>query len=191
MKHFDASADDDEHFIGIVRTIIESSLGTCSPNSLRVIRVNNWFGERWRGFAGKTLGALGVSGGRLRIPPFVPSRVDSEDSWKKSKDTYSREVAFTPLHQRIRSEKNLTRYFDLHCPETIAIWFSSQSKINGRGSIMVYSDIGMNSTASWYVQLAGANSWQPTVMNGITAQEFESFVVLDMPRAESAGSAVA
>jgi hypothetical protein len=189
MRYFDASANDDEHFMSIVRSVIESSLNKCSPDSLKVIRIDNWFGQRWRGFAGKTLGALGVGGGRLRIPPFVPSRVESEGSWKRSEDIYSREAAFTPLHQRIRSEQNLNRYFDLHCPETIAIWFSSQSKTNGRGSIMVYSDIGMKSTASWYVELTGANSWQPTVINGITAQEFESFAVLDMSRAESAAAA--
>lgn len=190
MRHFDTMADDDDRFIGIVHKVVESSMLMYSPDLLKVVRIDNWFGQRWRGFAGKTLGALGVSRGRLVIPPFVPSRVNSEDSWKKSGNSYSREATFVPLHKRIPSEDNLRRYFDQYWPETIAVWFSSRSKSNGRGSIMLYSDVRRERTTSWYVELAEAKSWQPTLMNGISAQEFESLLARN-PEKGGGGSSAA
>jgi hypothetical protein len=177
-------ADDDERFIEIVRGLIAAIVHRDSPVSLRVIRIDNWFGERWRGFAGKTLGVLGVSGGRLVIPPFVPSRVHSESSWTKGESGYVSDLDFDVLHKRIRSEENLRRYFDHHCPDTIAVWFSSKSASNGRGSIIVYSDVGMERTSSWYVELAATKAWHPSVANGITTSEFLNLLTHNNEEAE-------
>jgi len=164
--------EDDDRFIEIVETVIGAIMDQDSPRTLRLIRVDNWFGVKWRGFAGKVLGAFGVGGGRLVIPPFVPSRVDSEHSWTKGESGYVVDSDFEVLHERIRSEGNLSRYFDKHCPETIAVWFSSKSSSNGRGSIMVYSDVGMDRTYSWYVELAAPKGWRPSVAHGITPSGF-------------------
>ena len=165
-------ADDDDRFIEIVRGAIEAVVHRDSPGSLRVIRIDNWFGEKWRGFAGKMLGDLGVGRGRLRIPPFVPSRVDSESLWTNRDSDYAPHSEFDLLHKRILSEANLRRYFDQYCPDTIAVWFSSKSASNGRGSIMVYSDVGMTRTVSWYVEVTATKNWNPSVANGVTSSEF-------------------
>jgi hypothetical protein len=180
-------ADDDERFIEVVRGVITAIVHRDNPISLRVIRIDNWFGERWRGFAGKTLGALGVSGGRLVIPPFVPSRVHSESSWTKGDSGYVLDSDFDVLHRRIRSEENLRRYFDQHCPNTIAVWFSSRSAPNGRGSIMVYSDVGMERTVSWYTELTATKNWVPSIANGITTSDFLQLVA-PQSEAEQAAS---
>lgn len=179
------TTDDDDRFIEIVRAVIEAVVRREAPGTLRVIRIDNWFGEKWRGFAGKVLGAFGVGRGRLVIPPFVPSRVDSEYSWTKEESGYVFDSSFDVLHKRIRSEENLRRYFDQQCPETIAVWFSSKSASNGRGSIMVYSDAGMERTESWYIELTAQKNWEPSVANGITASEFFKFVAPNKTEAES------
>ena len=170
------TTDDNERFIEIVREVVEAIVRRDSPGSLRVIRIDNWFGEKWRGFAGKMLGALGVGRGRLRIPPFVPSRVDSESLWTRRDSAYAPDFDFDLLHKRIPSEENLRRYFDQHCPETVAVWFSSKSASNGRGSIMVYSNVGMKRTISWYVELTTTKNWEFSVANGITTSEFLKLV---------------
>jgi len=127
-----------------------------------------------------------VSRGRLVIPPFVPSRVDSELSWTKRDSAYVPDSDFNVLHKRIRSEENLRRYFDQHCPDTIAVWFSSKSASNGRGSIMVYSDVGMNRTVSWYIEVTANKNWEPSVANGITTSEFLNLVAFNQTEAEQA-----
>lgn len=180
----ETTADDDDRFIENVHAVIEALVHRDTPGTLRVIRVNNWFGEKWRGFAGKVLGAFGVGRGRLVIPPFVPSRVDLEYSWTKGESGYVLDLDFDVLHKRIRSEENLRRYFDQHCPETIAVWFSSKSASNGRGSIMVYSDVGMKRTVSWYVELTATKNWGASVGNGITTSGFLKFVGSNQTKAE-------
>lgn len=168
----EAKDDDSDRFIAMVRSVVEAVADRESPATLRVIRIDNWFGGRWRGFTSKMLGFFGVSRGRLVIPPFVPSRVESERSWKMRDSAYAPDAESGCLHRRIRSEENLRRYFDQYCPETLAVWFSSKSASNGRGSIMAYSDVGMSRTVSWYVELDGTRGWKPSVTSGITGPEF-------------------
>jgi hypothetical protein len=180
----ESTAGDDDRYIEIVRGVVEVVVRRDSPARLRIVRIDNWFGEKWRGFAGKVLGAFGVSRGRLVIPPFVPSRVESECSWTKGESEYVLDPDSDVLHKRIRSEGNLRRYFDQHCPGTIAVWFSSKSASNGRGSIMVYSDVGMEQTVSWYVELTEARNWETSVANGITTSEFLKLVGSSQTEAE-------
>ena len=177
-------AGDDKRYIKIVREVIAAAVRQDSPVTLRVIRIDNWFGEKWRGFAGKVLGAFGVGRGRLVIPPFVPSRVDSECSLTMRESEYGVDLDFDVLHRRIRSEENLRRYFDQHSPETVAVWFSSKSASNGRGSIMVYSDVGMNRTVSWYVELSATKNWEVSVANGITTSDFHKLIASNQTEAE-------
>ena len=67
--------DDDRTFLGYVHAVIDRIL--VEPvTGIYITKVDAWFGERWVGFAGKTLGAAGVHfRDELRIPPFVPNRV--------------------------------------------------------------------------------------------------------------------
>jgi|GEM_PF-3285829 len=127
---------------------------------------------------------MGVGGGRLRIPPFVPSRIDSESLWTRRDSEYTPDPDLDPLHKRIPSEENLGRYYDHHCPDTIAVWFSSKSASNGRGSIMVYSDDGMTRTVSWYIELTAAKNWKPSVANEVTSAEFLELIASNHSEAE-------
>ena len=188
IMRIDIQDGDNAQFIELVQRVIDASVVRTAPDYLRVIRIDNWFGQRWRGFCGKLLGAAGVRRGRLAIPPFVPSRVDSESSWRRGDSSYIFDSEIDVLHKRISSEANLSRWFDQHCPNTIAVWFSSNTASNDRGAIMVYSDVGMDWTVSWYVELAETKNWKPTVANGITPSEFDSLTDLNQEEAEQAAS---
>ncbi len=49
---------------------------------------------------------------------------------------------------------------------------------------MVYSDIGMERTDSWYIELTARKNWEPSVANGITKSEFLKFVAPNKTAAE-------
>ena len=182
----EANEGDDPRFAELVEGVVEATSIRTPGEKIRVIRIDNWFSQRWRGFVGKLMGAAGVSRGRLVVPPFVPSRVESESLWLNVDGNYYREQDFESIHKRMRSEDNFKRYFDLVCPKTNAIWFSSNSMKNGRGSIMVYSSAGTNRGLGWYVELSEAKSWGLTVTNGITHPEFEKLLRYIKPCAEQA-----
>lgn len=187
MISIDANSGDDARYIEIVQRVVNSLVDRDPPDALTVVRIDNWFGDRWHGFIGKTLGALGVRGGRLVIPPFVPSRVVSESSWSRDGQSYSSSDR-EPLHIKISSEANFSRYFNRLCPETTVVWFSSQSASNGRGSIMAYSDVRMVGTGSWFVELSSDKAWEPVATSGITGREFQSRYIKARPSAEAVGA---
>ena len=80
--------DDAPDFIGHVEQVVNGVVRRHLPETLVLIKINNWFGSKWLGFSGKALGALGVwnkprnePADNIRIPPFVPSRVVSQRSF--------------------------------------------------------------------------------------------------------------
>ena len=167
---------DDAGFILTTASIVTGVKETYQTEFIRLIRIDNWFGEKWRSFSGKIMGAFGISKRRLTIPPFVHSRVNKESCWAKSEgDKYNCIKQFYKLHQSFSGEENTRRYFDQCCPDTTAIWFSGSSLDNGRGSIMVYTFLPELEPYSWYVELVKKdNNWIPSVYRGITGNEFVS-----------------
>ena len=51
--------DDDAEFVVLVQRLIHGVVATSKSKDYCVVRIDNWFGERWLNFSGKTLGALG------------------------------------------------------------------------------------------------------------------------------------
>src|SRR5260370_2493136 len=80
--------DDAQDFIRHVEQVVNGVVRRYSPETLVLIKINNWFGSKWLGFFCKALGALGVwnkprnePADNIRIPPFLPSRVLSQRSF--------------------------------------------------------------------------------------------------------------
>ena len=72
----------------------------------------------------------------LHVPPFVPHRVVAERVF--AGPNYDEIVARPPLHIECASMLALTRRIADVDKEAAFIWFSSQSEVQKRGSIMVY-----------------------------------------------------
>ena len=79
---------DDPAFISLVGTFVNAYANSASATRIYLIHIDNWFGERWLGFAGKFRGIAGIRQRRgklgvdertrsLAIPPFRPSRVQT------------------------------------------------------------------------------------------------------------------
>ncbi len=129
-------AGDSIEFLERARAIILGVTRQHQPARLHLIRIDNWFGPKWLHFAGKALGALGIHSSTLHVPPFVPHRVVSEQTFVGP--TFDVSLATHPLHIDTPSIRALRRRISDIDQDAVFVWFSGQSEQN-RGAIMVYS----------------------------------------------------
>jgi hypothetical protein len=90
-------------------------------------------GKRPRGFP---TAAIGVHKTRLHVPPFVPSRVVAERVF--AGPSFDETVSAAPLHIEIPSKIALQRRIADIDKEAAFLWFSGESEVQKRGSVMVY-----------------------------------------------------
>ena len=176
------SADDrdDFGFLFIARNIADNLWRRSATPALRIVKIDSWFGPRWHQFAGKLLGAVGVHSKRpLPVPPFNPNRVLSCWTFRMP----GQEPAGQPptLHPWINSESNFRRAFSDISPDAPAVWFSGNTRANGRGSIMVYARERLD-TYAWYAGwLKTHDVWQPIHLRGISRRELIDLTLIPSP----------
>jgi hypothetical protein len=174
--------DDAADFIRNVERVVNGVLGSQCPEMVALIKINNWFGLNWLGFSGKTLGAVGVwhrpaySANRIRIPPFVPSRVVSQRRF--AGPAYVEVPSGKPIHLRVPSSVALLRKAATAEPRTALVWYSGNSRITGRGAVMAYLPIG-NSYWAWYAALETGDSWHITKTCGIKPEDLSKLIEQD------------
>lgn len=102
---------DDPRFVSSIRGLIVGSLLEYRPQEVFIVHIDNWFGDKWLGFAGKAV--LGYAAAhdteKVRIPPFIPSRVCSEQyyCWNKQRSCYASTAVNEPLHRDQWSIENV------------------------------------------------------------------------------------
>ena len=183
--HFDAQGDSAE-FMEKVQALVVGVARDYEPARLYVIRIDNWFGPKWMHFAGKfTAGkgfAIGVHKTTLHVPPFVPHRVVAERVF--AGPNYDETVTRPPLHIECTSELALTRRIADVDKEAAFVWFSSESEVQKRGSIMVYLPVASAPTTShrherrrtgaFYIGFSQRErGWEPAMLRGISRGEVE------------------
>lgn len=152
-----ADTDDAPEFVGLIERICLGILDRYSPKEFVLVKIDNWFGSKWLGFSGKALGALGIwHKGEIRIPPFIPNRVLSQRRF--SGTTYKEVDVGEPVHKFIRSMHALRRKASLCAPETCLAWYSGNSAISDRASLMVYVPSSEGDWA-WYAGWQKSGSW--------------------------------
>lgn len=149
------------------------------PRQIYVVRIENWFGRKWAGFAGKVMGALGVAYfDDLVVPPFVPNRVTAQSCYELSSATgeYSLAGRGSELHLDQTSSQNLRRKVAELFPGVAFLWFSSNSAVNGRGSVMAYVP-SPSGHERWFVEMAlgKTRGWHASHLIGPTRADLESF----------------
>jgi hypothetical protein len=104
---------DDPAFISLIGSFVRAYAKMTSANRIYLTHIDNWFGERWLGFAGKFRGIAGIRQRRgelgidvrrrsLAIPPFRPSRVQAYAGFSIDSDGNIDEIRPARLHR----EKN-------------------------------------------------------------------------------------
>ena len=151
-------------FVTVVNQVVDGLLHRHAPESLIVVQIDNWFGQKWLGFSGVPMLGLAVWFRKLRIPPFVPNRVVSQ---RKFQAPFYLEIdPGKPLHLSVSGKSALGRIASEVAPDATLFWYSANSKASGRGSLMVYIPEG-GSYHSWYAQWQNANSWHVVQTDGI------------------------
>src|SRR5437762_13338148 len=106
--------DDAPEFVRQVEQVANGVIRRHAPESVVLIKIDNFFGSKWLGFSGKALGALGVwnkpynqPADNIRIPPFVPNRVVSQRRF--AGPSYEEIDSGKPIHKRIPRSLALLR----------------------------------------------------------------------------------
>jgi len=171
MYSIAAMKDDDASFLAMVNRVVDRTLQQVNPADVFVVRTDHWFDQKWLGFSGKVLGAIGVSKNRLTIPPFVPNRVVSQDAYSLDAAACSyRHVDAPPLHVVQHSRQNLTRFIDRITKSGVFIWFSGGTRQADMGSIMAYVVNG-DSQSAWYASFQRGKTWQIHKVSGLSKNE--------------------
>ncbi len=168
----DTTPIDDCNFVDLVATFVSHYATLYSSNMVRVIHVDNWFGARWLGFAGKILGAAGarnrkINDATLPSPPFRPSRIITALTYDRGIDgRYTRtESSLAGLH----AEKNGAQFWHLHRPG-LYCWYSGNTLSNTTGSLMIY-DVTRDGSSGWYVFFDRNSDWHVTGTTNVTREE--------------------
>jgi len=170
--------DDDPGFIELVQRLIHGVVSTERPKDYCVVRIDNWFGERWLNFSGKALGALSVHKPPKRtFPPFVPSRIRSYTlfTWSPENDDYANVDEFHSVHKWQPSGANLQNFVSNTYPDASFFWFSGNTKENHRGSLMGYVSSKGNCW-TWYLEFQQEGGWKQSKRVAITPEQVDYFL---------------
>lgn len=149
---------DDPAFIGLVGAFVRTYAKLNSATEIRVIHIDNWFGERWLGFAGtfggiagvrQRRGKLGTDGAKsLAIPPFRPTRVQAYAGFSIDDDGNFAEVPMSPLH----CEKN-GGWIHTLIRKGLYAWYSGNTAKTSTGCLMVY-ELNSGGEDAWYLKFS-------------------------------------
>jgi hypothetical protein len=172
MLQLSRTAEDDTSFIDLISQAIQALAYQHMPEEIYITRIDTWFGHKWLGFAGKMLGALGVSNtSNLVIPPFEPNRVSEQMYFCHPTDSLLYEQADSPvqLHIEQSSTDNFNRRIGRFSRSCLFVWYSSSTATLDRASLMVYHIQDKNRTA-WYLSFMKNSEWKLDMVKNISRE---------------------
>ncbi len=165
--------NDDTNFLSALNGFSDQLISDLKPAEVYAIRINEWFNHKWLGYSGRGIIQFPYSEpyilakldkrflDKLTFPPFNPNQVIDERYWNLEKNGNYRE-AESP-HNIYKKELKFNTYNWHNLVESVSssgvfIWFSSNSKSSGCGSVMVYSVEGED-VQTWYASLSEKSGW--------------------------------
>jgi hypothetical protein len=169
--------DDAPDFVRQVEQVANGVIRRQAPDTLVLIKIDNFFGSKWLGFSGKVLGAVGVwhnpsyhPANNVRIPPFVPNRVVSQR--RVSGPAYGESMVAS---RSIRGGTALKRMAATEAPKSALVWYSGESESTGRGAVMAYVPAG-DSYWLWYAASETGESWSVTETLDVKRDDLASLI---------------
>ena len=163
---------DDPAFVALANSFLVHYFEYYSPRFIYVTHINNWFGERWLGFAGKFKGVagirqrrgkLGTDGPSLAIPPFKPSRVISSVGLQLRDDEWS------SFDATLHMDKNGGIVHTLY-NAGLFLWYSGNTIENTTASLMFY-EVNRGGQNAWYLNFEKKDDWQFVSCRNIASEE--------------------
>ena len=169
--------NDNPNFILNCEKIIQNRINLWNPNDIFVTRIDNWFDGKWMNYAGTKLHAISFWNFEdiLTVPPFHPNRVESSDFYQKTAEQYVKKENQNILHIIQESKENLKRYVSEFSNDGLFIWYSGNSKTNGRGTLMCYF-IRESETKTFFITLSGKKDWDVSQTKGILRNEIQTII---------------
>ncbi len=145
--------DEDLALVFRLQHVIAGAIRYVRPKHAHIVKIDGWFGARWRCFAGSANGRDLHPDDRLAIPPFAPNRVLSEATYRRQGHVLQ-QIKPRRLHDRpIRPSRGMPLYLDERTPSGIFVWYSGNTATQDRASLMVYEVERDDEQRAWYAEL--------------------------------------
>ncbi len=175
-----SDSTDDPTFIELVKRIVTCSYHQGDYEEVFIIEIKNWFDHKWLKFSG--IGRVRFEFSRdghqqvalnefwqekVTFPPFTPNRV-LQQQWHPAGEFKRR----TPVHDKKRrqhSSWNLQKRVTQYADSALFVWFSSGTRLNDRGSVMLYQ-VCNGEVSAWYASFRKADGWMLHLTKGTTRE---------------------
>lgn len=165
-------ADDARAWLFRLRHILAGAVRYARPAYVHIVKLDNWFGPRWLGFAGADgKHDLHLRWYRLAQPPFAPGRVRFEIGLRRRRAQLE-PIEARRLHASPLDPLETPAFLDEHTPSGLFAWYSGNSLANGRAALMVYTVEREAQQRCWYAELCERNGvWSVNVARGTSIDE--------------------
>jgi hypothetical protein len=186
--------NDDTGFMDLAGRAVSGELEDRAVREVFIIRIDNWFDRKWLNFSGKGRVPFRWDTGlsfynpdtaidefrqvKKTFPPFAPDRVIGEYGFVREGDeSYSPDRNARLVHRQVRarSSLNLHRRVAAFSESALFVWFSSQTRVNGHGSLLVYRANG-SAVTSWYASFSKAVEWKLLQVEGIGRERLRTWL---------------
>jgi hypothetical protein len=182
---------DDPQFVELLVRLLSRLVGEQTPAEIFVMKIDNWFDHKWLNFSG--IGRVGFfhdfrlekdtaldefRQDKVTFPPFTPKRVIEEYYFERDQSgSYASSLAAPLVHQRklAHSSDNLHKRVTDFADSALFMWVSSNTKLNRRGSIMVYEVNGYE-VQTWYIGLLKQENWNVSQTKSIARDRVISLI---------------
>jgi hypothetical protein len=180
---FRSDPTDDPEFIELVERISVRTFKQGDFDEVFIIEIKNWFDHKWLKFSG--IGRVPFDSVRdshpqvaldefwrekITFPPFTPNRVLRQQ--RHPARELDRGAPPHDTERRKRSCWNLQRRITQYAKSALFVWFSSGTKSNDRGSLMLYQ-VRDGSVSAWYASFRKVDRWVLHLTKGVTREEIE------------------
>ncbi len=187
-KRFKIELDesDDAAFVDIVNIISTYILEKEKSKEISITKIKNWFDHKWLNYSGQ--GVVPFDGGgilkvdeavepkwrkKITVPPFNPNRVLLSKAYFPNKIVNP--TFLKAMHTWQESGYNLQNRIKDKSDKGLFVWYSSNSKLNKRGSIMVYTtNWGMVDT--WYASFELRGEWRMVKSKNISIKQVQQML---------------
>lgn len=185
-QQIEIAKDDAPKFIEMVNTIMSYLVFQYGIKEVVQVKIKNWFDHKWLNYSGNTVVKFDYDDftqvesalqpewrEKITIPPFHPNRVISSNYLYKQ-STGNKKIK-QAIHQYRDSNNNIHNRITNYFTDGIAVWFSSNSLKNQRGSMMAYR-VQDGEIHTWYASVENNKGWRITKTKGISSQELNAYL---------------
>lgn len=183
---------DDPYFITLLDSLVGRLVMGESPKGLWIIQIDNWFDDKWLRFSGN--GSVDFQFAaflnwydaahdefyqdKVTFPPFNPNRVMCQWSFARAGDAYVEVPSSVPHRsEKQPSRTNLQKRVQDFARSACFVWYSTNTVMNGRGSVMVYNVTG-DRVECWFAAFARRqqHEWKLHKTKGISREDVEELM---------------